>query len=265
MPEPIVATADPAQASLPLVAPPVSAAPAAAPQRGTNRQPPKQPKVFQEPPHQAFVNRMKREAAMEVKRRLGITIEEAEELVKKSKEQPASGAAAKGTADAIVKAEKEASKLREENAALKRGQDQLRAKHEKEIRRLKDKQFESELAVEVSRAGITDPDCAELALTLYSRAVKDAKTANQEIPESGKFFAGLRESKPKLFGDGAAPAVPPPVVIPPTTAPPASAAPGGEPPKPTPAGGQPPAKTADDMTPEEFNQHLRRSGYTPGN
>jgi hypothetical protein len=220
---------------------------------------------FREPPHQAFVNRVKREAAMEVKRRLGITIEDAEALVKKGGTQAASGdqsAVQKTTDKALAEAKKEAEEARKETAQLRGQNESLKKKHEKEVKRLKNKQFEAQLSASASKAGIVDTD---YAVTLFAREV--SKGTGEVDPD--KFFAGLKETKPHLFSATAAAApaavtVPPVVVIPPTTAPKESTAPGEATPTPSAPGVTPPQKTADDDTPEEFNARLRRSGWQPG-
>jgi hypothetical protein len=201
------------------------------------------------------MNRVKREAAMEVKRRLGVTIEEAEALVKKGGTQQASGdqsAADKTAEKAILEAKKEAEKLRKENEGLKSQGEAQKRKHEKEVRRLKNKQFEAQLSAAAARAGISDVD---YAVTLFAREVSAGKTVEPET-----FFPSLRESKPHLFGTVTAPVVPVVPTVPPTTVPVETKAP----PVPTVAGASPIAKTADDDTPEEFNARLRRNGWTPG-
>ena len=245
------------------VTPPVVATPPVAVPPVQAQQPAKVKGEFREPPHQAFVNRVKREAAMEVKRRLGVTIEEAEALVKKGGVQSASGdqsAAQKTTDKALLEAKKEAEDARRENAQLKGQNESLKKKHEKEVKRLKNKQFEAQLSAAASKAGIVDTD---YAVTLFAREV--AKGTGEVDPD--KFFAGLKETKPHLFGVAttvATTTVVPPVVVPPTTAPKESAAPGEETPKPSVPGAAPPQKTADDDTPEEFNARLRRNGWQPG-
>jgi DNA-binding transcriptional MerR regulator len=228
------------------------------------QQPAKVKGEFREPPHQAFVNRVKREAAMEVKRQLGCTIEEAKALVQKSGAQPASGdkSAEQKTVDkALEEAKREVREAREEAVQLKGQNESLKKKHEKEVKRLKNKQFEAQLSAAASKAGIVDTD---YAVTLFAREV--AKGTGEVDPDV--FFAGLKETKPHLFGAtttvAATTTVVPPVVVPPTTAPKESAAPGEETPKPSVPGATPPQKTADDDTPEEFNARLRRSGWQPG-
>lgn len=264
MPEPIVTT-PPAtlsgQAALPLTgdppAPPVVPAPAAAPAAPAEPA----PKVWTEPPQTAWVNRAKREAAVIVKRELGCTLEEAKAIIAKTKEQPAGGgqSAAENTAAAAVeKATKEAEALRVENEKLKSENEEIKSKSEAKIQALNDKQFEAALTTDALRAGINDTD---YALSLYRRRVLDAKEKGEAFPEPAAYFASLRDAKPFLFSSAAPPVVP---TVAPTTAPAESAAPGGEPPKPTTPGASPPPKTADDMTGEEFNAHLRRSGYVPG-
>jgi hypothetical protein len=221
--------------------------------------PPAQKREFKEPPHQAFMNRVKREAAMEVKRRLGVTIEEAEDLVKKGGTQQASGdqSATDKTVDkALAEARKEAEALRRENEGLKAQGEANKRKHEKEVRRLKNKEFEAKLSTMAARAGINDVD---YALTLFAREA----LANKDI-DPDKFFPGLRESKPHLFAATAAVTAPTVPVVNPTTVPVQSTDPGAAPPTPTAVGSATATKTADDMSPEEFNSHLRRSGWTPG-
>ena len=220
-------------------------------------------KEFKEPPHQAFMNRVKREAAMEVKRRLGITIEEAEALVKKGGTQQASGdkSATDKTVDkALAEAKKEADALRKENEGLKSQSEAQKRKHEKEVRRLKNKQFEADLRAEIARSGIVDDDLVELALTKYSGEVTRATAEKRDTPRLADFLKALRESKPHLFGATTAPVVPTVPTVTPTTVPVETTGA----PKPSESGKSPPAKTADDDTPEEFNARLRRNGWTPG-
>lgn len=208
-------------------------------------------------PQAAFKKRIEREAAAEIKRRLGVSIEEAEAMIRKGG-GAAPGATSQGVADEVVR-KLQAENLKLKNDAEKRRQEAAIAekKRQREIARLRDRQIETELRYMAKSAGIVD---ADYACTLFARAA--AKDTNIE-PE--KFFAGLRQSHAYLFT--AAPAAPAPEpTVPAATAPPESKQPGETtPPKPTPGeSATAPTVDVDKMSPSEFARHTRSYGYAPG-
>jgi hypothetical protein len=212
-------------------------------------------------PQAAFKARVQREAAVEVKRRLGITIEEAEALVRAKGEGAAPGASGVAVANEVV------DKLtREKNAAEARAKKSetdrlaLEAKHKKDVQRLKDKNIEAELRFTAKSAGITDPD---YATHLFARAAASGQSTDPDA-----FFTSLKTSHPFLFVASTAPAaIPPkPTEVPAGTAPPESAQPGEAKPTPAPAGSSTAAENpVDQMNPTEFGKHMRQKyGYTSG-
>lgn len=210
-------------------------------------------------PEAAFKARVQREAAAEVRRQTGVTIEEAVRLIKAGGTQVTGGgqAAITGTANAALE------QLRSENARLRKSQERMTResaqtvkKLEKRVRSANDSRIEAELRAEARIAGITDP---EYAVSLFARAAgADAAVT----PES--FFAGLKTTHPVLFAS-ATPAAPAPrVTVAPTTAPAESPAAGEVRPTPTPAGAPPSEINAEEMSSQEFAAHQRRYGYVPG-
>jgi hypothetical protein len=211
-------------------------------------------------PEAAFKARVQREAAAEIRRRTGVTIEEAERLIKAGGTVAAGGGktAVANTADAAMaqlRAENE--RLRKTNERLTREGVQERKKSEKRLRNANDARVEAELRADARLAGITDPD---YAVNLFARAVGKDATLQPEA-----FFAGLKDTHPVLFATAATPAVPPPkAVVTPTTTPPESTATGEVKPHPNAAGALPVEKNAEEDTPQEFAARQRGYGYVPG-
>ena len=255
--------ADPAaQGTTAVVAAPVAAAPVVQPKAKKNGQQQQQQgkrKGVIEIPEAAFKARVQREAAAEIRRRTGVTIEEAERLIKAGGTVAAGGGktAATNTADAaLAQLRAENEKLRKNNEKLTREGGQAVKKLEKRLRNANDARVEAELRAEARVAGITDPD---YAVTLFARAVGKDVTLQPEV-----FFGKLKETHPVLFAT-AVPAPPPPkVVVPPTTTPPESTATGEVKPKAAAAGEPPVERTAEEDNPQEFAARQRSYGYVPG-
>jgi len=242
----------------PPAAPPAQAA-APKPKKQGQQQQGKRKGII-EIPEAAFKARVQREAAAEIRRRTGVTIEEAERLIKAGGTVAAGGGktAATNTADAAVaqlRAENE--KLRKSNEKLTREGGQAVKKLEKRLRNANDARVEAELRAEARIAGITDPD---YAVTLFARAVGKDATLQPET-----FFGKLKETHPVLFATAAVPAAPPPkIVVAPTTTPPESTATGEVKPKPATAGEPTVDRNAEEDSPQEFAARQRSYGYVPG-
>lgn len=212
-------------------------------------------------PQQAFKSRVEREAAAIVKKRLGISLEEAEQIVKaggvpaQTTSTPAGVTAVANTTanDAIAKMQAENEKLRRQVATANKTAQDWQNKHKKDTSRLRDRQIETELKSEALRAGVVDPD---YAVTLFARAA-----AKGEASDPAVFFGTLKTSHGHLFNGATAPA---PVTVSPTTAPPESLQPGENKPSPTPAGTPATVANVEAMSPQDFNRHLRSYGYQPG-
>ena len=199
-------------------------------------------------PENAFQVRVQRDAEQRVKARLGVSLEEAEAIVKRGGVQ----ATATSTVDEALRKENE--KLRRESETRKRELELATRKHKKDITRLKDRQVDAELRLEAQRAGIVDPG---YAVHLFSEAVRASQT-NDPVA----FFAGMKKSHPHFF---VAPVVAAPVEIPATTAPPESTQPGGVTPTPANAGTPTAPTNAEDMSTQDFNNYTRRQyGFSPG-
>ena len=210
-------------------------------------------------PEAAFKARVQREAAAEIRRRTGVTIEEAERLIKAGGTVAAGGGktAAANTADAaMAQLRTENEKLRKNNEKLTRESGQAVKKLEKRLRNANDARVDAELRADARMAGITDPD---YAITLFARAVGKDATLQPEA-----FFAKLKETHAHLFVVAAAPAAPPKVVVAPTTTPPESTATGEVKPKPASAGEPPVEQNAEQDNPQEFAARQRSYGYVPG-
>ena len=240
---------------------PVQAVQAVRPKKVGQHQPQQQGKRkgIIEIPEAAFKARVQREAAAEIRRRTGVTIEEAERLIKAGGTAAAGGGktAATNTADAAIL------QLRNENQSLAKRLDKVTResgqavkKLEKRLRGANDARVEAELRAEARMAGITDPD---YAITLFARAVGKDATLQPEA-----YFAKLKETHAHLF-IVAAPAPPPPkVVVAPTTTPPESQATGEVKPKPATAGEPTTEKNAEQDSAQEFAARQRSYGYVPG-
>lgn len=258
----------PAQPPAPAAAPaaPAAVAPAPTPPATTTTPPKKTKRGGPEIriPQAAFKARVEREAAAMIRRKLGVTVEEAERLVKAG-----GGAAGEGTEEDQVKATADAAieALRKENESLKkrvskaeRETEAWQKKHKKDTQRMRDKMLEADLRARAAGAGVTDPD---YAVVLFSRAVVAQKATDPDV-----YFKELRTTHPHLFGQvaPAAPAPAPRTPVPANTAPPeAPTAPNGQPPAPATPGNQPPPVKVDDLPPQQFSAHTRRKyGFTPG-
>lgn len=246
---------------------PVASAPAApsiqvtAPRRQKNghQQQPAKRKGIIEIPEAAFKARVQREAAAEIRRRTGVTIEEAERLIRAGGTATAGGGktAASNTVDAaLAQLRAENEKLRRNNDKLTREGGQAIKKMEKRLRNSNDARIEAELRAEARLTGITDPD---YAVSLFARAATKDATLQPE-----NFFASLKETHPVLFVAAASAPPPPKVIVSPTTTPPESQATGEVRPKPAVAGEPTLAKNAEDDTPQEFAARQRSYGYVPG-
>ena len=259
-PDPNAAPAAPGTPAPAAPAVPAQPAAQAKPKRsGHQQQQPGKRKGIIEIPEAAFKARVQREAAAEIRRRTGVTIEEAERLIKAGGTAAAGGGktAASNTADAaLAQLRSDNEKLRKSNEKLTREGGQAVKKLEKRLRNSTDARVEAELRAEARIAGITDPD---YAVTLFARAVGKDGTLQPEA-----FFAGLKETHKHLFVV-APPAPPPPkVVVAPTTTPPESTATGEVKPKPATAGEPAAEKNAEEDNPQEFAARQRSYGYVPG-
>lgn len=218
-------------------------------------------------PETSFQARLERGMASRIKQRLGVSLEEAEKIVKAGgvATQVAAANPASATPSSAVTtsaADETVRRLQQENQRLKRRADiatrqanDANKKRQREVQRLKDQQMDAEFRIEAIRAGIHDPD---YAIVLYSRAA-----AKGDVPQPSEFFGGLKASHPHLF---VAPQ-PVTVAIPASTAPPESQQPGEAKPTPAAAGaatGGGGGKTADDMSPNEFEAHKKRYGWSGG-
>lgn len=208
-------------------------------------------------PQNAFKARIDREAAAIVRRRLGISLEDAEKLVKQGggKVEAATPAAVPAAVAATVSNTESAhsaelARLRKQLEQTKKIAFDWQNKHRKDTTRLKDKQIEAELSAAAARAGVVDTD---YAVHLFAKAAASGKAT-----DPGEFFTALKGTHVHLFS------APKPVEVTPTTAPPESMQPGEAKPVPVAAGTPAKATNAEDMNPLEFNRHLRSYGFSPG-
>ena len=224
------------------------AVPAKKPQQQNGKKPGLKKGMIQIPPA-AFKGRVSREAAMIVKNRLGVTLEEAERLVKAgpaATPQPGQSA----DAAALMKANET---LRREAEKVKRSNQDLERKYKKDTGRLKDKLVEQELRTEAVKAGVIEVD---YALFQFAKAA-----ATGQVIDPAKYFADLKKTSPFLFSTPTTPTETP-VEVPVTTAPPESLQPGGVLPTPV-TPGSPTETDVDKLTPTEFNARLRsKYGYS---
>lgn len=197
-----------------------------------------------------------RQAAELVQQKLGVSLDEAAELVKKA------GAAIDGDGGAAPGPAPAPGSDREKEM-LKRRVAKLAARVEKSKRKLvaarargREEATELELRLDVLRAGINDEQ-ADFALSQYRKAAQAAADPDK-IPDPLPFFQGMRTTYPFIFAGAAA--APPVVTLNPTTAPPTSRQPGGETPTEKPAGEKPPQVDAFKMSPEEFRRHKASYG-----
>lgn len=210
-------------------------------------------------PQAAFKARLQREAAAEVRRRLGISLDEAEAIVKKTGSVAATPAGV--ATDVVAKLQAEKAKLEAEVIKTKKATADLEAKHKKDVQRLKDKQTESELKFIAKGYGIVDVD---YAIHLFARAAAAGQATDPQA-----YFGSLKNSHVFLFqAPAAAPVVEKPaepVVVTPTTAPPESTQPGEVKP---PVAVATPGGTGQDVDKLDgpgFNRHMRsKYGYVPG-
>lgn len=207
------------------------------------------------------MKRIRREAIIEVKRRLGITLDEAESLVKAGGAAQAGGGktAAQNTAEQALRVENE--RLRKQAARDKKEKEDQQKSFDKKIRRAEDKATEARLMAEARLAGITNPRYVKAAIDIYAEALNSGETA-----EPGAFFGKLRETDPAFFAVPVAPVAPPappPPKVPATTTPPESQAAGEV--RPTPAnGGTGKTINATEMSDQDFAAHQRSYGFHPG-
>jgi hypothetical protein len=192
-----------------------------------------------------FMKRVQRATQSEVKKALGMSLDEAKAIIAKAN----SGAPAEPAAQIDSK---QLIKLRQELDAAKRQIAANEQRYKKQLARKDDQRLESDLKFVAAQAGVVD---ADYALTLYARAVRGTADGAKP-PAAAEFFQGLRTSHQFLFN--APPAAPAPVVTPVTTAPPESPAPGETKPTPAVAGTAPPPRTADKMSDQEFADYKRR-------
>jgi len=281
--DPAAAAAPPPAATTPAAAAPAAAKPTNGKTNGKPNGKRPQPRmvtftdlhgVERQMPESSLQARIARGAATIVKQRLGISLEEAERIVKAGGAPAAAAATANGTPatpgqQATAMADDAVRRLTAENQRLrsradreaKRANDEAR-KRQREVARLKELQLDAEFRAEATAAGIMDPAAADYAVHLFGAAVEAGKAT-----EPKAFFGQLKKTHTYLFAGAAAP--PARVEIPADTAPPESNQPGETKPKPPPAGGGPGGgpgapKNADSMNPQEFAAHQGRYGFRPG-
>jgi DNA-binding transcriptional MerR regulator len=241
---------------------------AAAPAKGAKAAPPAKSGTEIRMPSSAFRDRVDRDAAAKLKKALGMTLEEAQALLKSRKEggdgAPASAAAAPAGAPAGAAApargpDPEKEKLRREAKDLERRLEAQRAKLKKVKTRERDRRTEIELRYSAVAAGIKADD-ADYAMGLYRSALR-ATAEGEDLPAPEAFWPTLKASKPYLFADGA-PAREVPLRA--TTAPPLSRKPGEETP-PTRAAGKPPGQAdVDALEKRDFDDRTAsRYGFRP--
>lgn len=189
-----------------------------------------------------------------------MSLDDAAELVRKASAAidagggggtPAGGAPAPGSDREKETLRRRVAKLTERVAKSKRKLVNARARGRDEV-------VELELRLAAVRAGITDETAIDFAILQYKKAAAAGAATgdNNNIPDEGPYFAGLRTSHPQIFGGAAAP---PTVVLRPTSSPPPSAQPGGELPPAIPPGTKPKAVDAFEMSDDEFRRH--KAGY----
>jgi hypothetical protein len=204
-------------------------------------------------PQKAFKERIEREAASIVRQRLGVSLEEAEKIVRAGASSTAE-TGAQAADQAVAEMRRENERLAKKLQAEKEAAQQWERKHKKDTTRLNDRLVEKELHFKASRAGIQDTD---YALHLYARAANSG-----EADDPDKFFASLRAKVPMIFDPATAPK---PEPVAPSTAPAESTAPGGVTPKPAEPGLKKPAEDVADMSPQDFAARTRnRYGWSVG-
>lgn len=219
-------------------------------------------------PEREFLSRVERQAASLIKAKLGVTLEEAETIVKNASTTTKEGATAQATADqALEKERSKASRLEKQLEEANRLAAVEKKKNAKDREKAANRLMEREVSHAAAMAGFRDPD---YAMTLYARALK-AALAKEETLDAAEYFASIKgdDKYSYLFSksSGAAEPVakPAPVVVAPTTSAPESKKPGEETPAPKGAGGLPAAKTADDMDRGAFADHVKgKYGWSPG-
>lgn len=233
--------------------PPVAASPPAPAKPGKKT-------GMMEIPEREFMNRVQRQAASLIKAKLGVTLEEAETIVKNAAASTPGDADAKETADqAVAKERAKSARLEKQLEEANRLAAVEKKRAAKDRERAANKLMEREVAHAAAIAGFRDPD---YAMTLYARALK-AALAEDKTLEASEYFSTIKgdEKYSYLFAKTGAAETPvpkpAPVVVAPTTAPPESKAPGEATPAPKPAGGLPASKSADDMNTQEFASHAR--------
>ena len=215
-------------------------------------------------PANAFKARVQREAAVEVKRRLGITIEEAEAIVKAGgvAQAGAGKSAAQNTAEhALTQLRAENERLRGKAKQVEKEKLEQQKSFEKKLRRADDRATEARLMAEARLAGITNPRYVKAAIDIYADALNAGEKA-----EPAEFFGKLRETDPAFFAVPVAPVVPPappPPRVAATTTPPESPAAGEV--RPTPGNGGPgKIPNAAEMSDQDFAAHQRSYGFNQG-
>jgi len=256
-PDPNAAPAAPASTAPPAAPPaPAAAAPVKPAKKGGQLAPqPGRKKGIIEIPEYEFMRRVRGELSAELRRRTGMSLDEAERLIKTAgTKQPGNG---KSTETAVItQLRTDIDKLRKANERLAREGGQTTKKLEKRLRSANDARVEAELRADARLAGITDPD---YAVSLFARAVTKDTTLQPET-----FFASLKETHPILFAAPVQAAPAPKVVVAPTTTPPESPATGEVRPKPAAAGAPPREQNAEHDSPQEFAARQRSYGYVPG-
>jgi len=220
-------------------------------------------------PQAEFLKRVRRMSERECQEALGMSLAEAKALIDRAQQpQPA---APGGQQPAPELAALQTSLAREKARGDRLAQDLEAAKgtiteKRRRIKRLKSRSREDSTAAmiryEARAAGITD-EHADFAVNELRKAIQTNPRA-VDMANPGKFFEGLRATRPYLFASAAPPPPAERVEVRPSSAAPESRAPGGGP------TGTPPAPVevpvdVNAMSPAEFKRYRREKfGYNGG-
>jgi hypothetical protein len=249
---PSLPVATPAVTAPPSVGTPAVVPTAAAPRKVPFQAQKKGSQIIQIP-QVAFKARVDREAIAIIKRKFGMTLEEAEKIIAGGSGGQTSGNPQQVADLAAKKYAAEIDRLKKQNDISKKQALEWERKHKKDTTRLRDRQVETELRLLAVRANVVDP---EYAVHLFARAA-----AKGDVVDPAVFFKGLQATHAFLFSAPTAPAV---VDVRAVTAPLESQQPGEDRPSPTQAGSLGATVNVEDMDPQQFSKHLRSYGFVPG-
>lgn len=255
------APAAPAPAATPPA--PVASAPAAPAPKKPPQQPPRGGKFDEDRldknPH--AMKRIRKLAAKQaselIQEKLGVSLDEAAELVKKAGASLDAGGGAPAGTPPAPGSDREKEMLRRRVAKLTARAEKQKRKVVATKTRARDTIVELELKMDALRAGILDQH-SDFALEQYRKAVRNAKDA-ESIQDPLPFFQGMRAGSPFLFA--AAGAEPPVVMLRPTSSPPVNGNPGAETPAPVTPGEKPPQVDAFKMDDEQWKRHRGSYGF----